>query len=69
MDSLEFRPAQLWHYVQGPYVSPMRITPRTTLRAIFRGNLERTSLDIMIAVTETAKIINRITNKNELMGV
>lgn len=65
----EFAPARLWHYVVGPYVSPLRITPRSTLKAILRGNLGTESVDILIAVTETAKMINRITNKNEMEGV
>ena len=64
----DFKPAQLWRYVVGPYVSPLRITPRTTLKAIMRGHLQQGSIDIMITVAETAKIINRITDKNELAG-
>lgn len=64
----DFKPAQLWRYVVGPYVSPLRITPRTTLQAILRGHLQKESIDTMLAVTETAKIINRITDKNELVG-
>lgn len=65
----DFKAAQLWRYVVGPYVSPLRITPRTTLKAILRGHLQQSSIDIMLSVTETAKIINRITDKNELLGV
>lgn len=64
----DFKPAQLWRYIVGPFVSPLRVTPRTTLKAIMRGHLEQTSIDIMISVTETAKAINRITDKNEMAG-
>lgn len=64
----DFKPAQLWRYVVGGYVSPLRITPRSTLRAIMRGNLQQSSVDVMMAVSETAKIINRITDKNEFAG-
>lgn len=64
----DFKPAQLWRYVVGGYVSPLRITPRTTLRAIMRGNLQVESIDTMMTVAETAKIINRITDKNEYAG-
>lgn len=64
----DFKPAQLWRYVVGPYVSPLRISPRTTLQAIMRGHLQKESLDVMYAVAETAKIINRITDKNEYAG-
>lgn len=63
-----FQPAQLWRYVVGPYVSPLRITPRSTLRAIMRGHLQGESINIMISVAETAKAINRITDKNEHAG-
>lgn len=61
-------PAKLWHYVEGGYISPLRVSPRSTLQAILRGNLQTASLDVMIAVTETAKIINRITDKNQFAG-
>lgn len=64
----DFTPAQLWRYVVGPYVSPLRLTPRSTLQAIVRGHLKIESLDVMMAVTETAKAINRITDKNEYAG-
>lgn len=64
----DFRPAQLWRYVVGLYVSPLRVTPRSTLQAILRGALRQESLDVMIAVAETAKIINRITDKNQFEG-
>lgn len=64
----DFTPAQLWRYVVGPYVSPLRITPRSTVKAIMRGNLQQASIDIMYTVSETAKAINRITDKNEFAG-
>ena len=64
----DLTPAQLWRYVEGPYISPLRITPRSTLQAILRGHLQKHSLDIMLTVAETAKIINRITDKNEFVG-
>lgn len=64
----DFTPAQLWRYVVGPYVSPLRITPRSTLKAILRGHLQKESINIMISVAETAKAINRITDRNELAG-
>lgn len=66
--SPDFTPAVLWRYVVGRYVSPLRITPRTTLQAILRGQLQDESINIMISVAETAKAINRITDKNELTG-
>lgn len=64
----ELTPAALWRHVVGPYVSPLRITPHTTLQAILRGQLRSESIDIMISVAETAKAINRITEKNEMTG-
>lgn len=64
----EHLPAQLWRYVVGSIVSPLRITPRSTLKAIMRGHLSQDSIDIMISVAETAKAINRITDKNEHTG-
>ena len=64
----DFKPAQLWHYIVGPYVSPLRLTPRSTLQAIMRGHLQRESIDVMFTVAETAKMINRITDKNEYAG-
>lgn len=69
VDAPDFTPARLWHYVVGDYVSPMLITPRSTLRAILAGKLMVSSTDVMLGVTETAKALNKIMGKNEFTGV
>lgn len=68
MTRVDFTPATPWRYVVGERVAGVRITPRSLLVAICGGRLEPYTITVMIVAVETAKIMNRITDKHEHHG-
>jgi hypothetical protein len=64
-----FKPAQLWHYLVNDYVSPMRVTPKILTATIGGGRARPGLVNIMIAVVETAKAINKAMGREEHYGV
>lgn len=65
---MEFTPAAPWQYVVGERVVGVKTTPRSLMVAICGGRLEPYTITVMIVVVETAKILNRITDKHEHHG-
>lgn len=61
---LDHAPARLWHYVSGS--TPIRVTPQMLTATICAGRLEKRTIDMLIAVVETSKIINKITEKSHI---
>lgn len=68
MIRVDFTPASPWRYVIGERVVGVRITPKSLTVAIIGGRLEPYTITVMIVVVETAKILNRITDKPEHHG-
>lgn len=64
-----FKPAQLWHYLVNDYVSPMRVSPKILTATIGGGRARPQLVNIMIAVVETAKAINKAMGREEHYGV
>lgn len=69
MKPLDFTPAIPWKFVVGDQVAGVVVTPRRLTAAICGGRLEPYTIQVMMATVETAKILNRITDKHEHHGV
>ena len=64
-----FRPAFLWHYLVDDYVSPMRVSPKILTATIGGGRARPALINMMIAVIETSKAINKAMGRDEHYGI
>lgn len=69
MDDDRLKPCMLWHYIVGPYVSPLKISPSYLTTVILNGRSTPQLIDSYLAVIEVAKIINRMLGRAEFHGV
>lgn len=60
---LDHTPARLWFYIVGAQAIS-KVTPQRLTATICAGRMEKKTIDMLIAVVETAKILNRITEKD-----
>lgn len=63
-----FTPARLWLYVVGNQAVGVHINPKRVTEFILRGRMQPYTIDILLAVVETSKIINKITGKDPHHG-
>lgn len=63
-----FVPAQLWQYVVGTQAAGIHINPKRLTSMILGGRMQPYTVDILITVVETSKIINKITGKDPHHG-
>lgn len=66
---VRFRPCALWHYLVDDYVSPMRVSPKILTATISAGRARPALIDMMIAVVETSKAINKAMGRDEHYGI
>ena len=64
-----FRPAFLWHYLVEDYVSPMRVSPKILTATIGGGRASPKLINMMIAVIEASKAINKAMGRDEHYGI
>lgn len=69
MEADRLQPCQLWHYLVGPYVSPLKISPTYMSSLILGGRSTPQLIDSYLAVIETAKIINVMMGRTPFHGV
>lgn len=60
---LDHTPCRLWHYIYGN-TALSRVKPKELTALICAGRMGKREIDMLIAVVETAKILNRITEKS-----
>jgi hypothetical protein len=66
---VRFRPAVLWHYLVDDYASPMKVSPKILTATIGGGRARPALINIMIAVIETSKAINKAMGRDEHYGI
>lgn len=69
MEADRLQPCQLWHYIVGPYVSPLKVSPAYMSSLILGGRSTPALIDSYLAVIETAKILNVMMGRAPFTGV
>lgn len=65
---LDHAPWRPWYYIVGEQVIS-KVTPQRLTATICAGRMEKRTIDMLIAVVEVSKIINKMTEKDLHDGV